>query len=508
MKYTEEDIFRKLDTDRFCYWEMTSNVKKLTQKILRTPHPIQVSTAEHDIPKSNIFQTLQNISRDWTTHKELLDELNYISKMDLPNIPFEKNDEIISFFKESTNWRVDIETQDWIKKFNKLFQFAVQYYKKRYSRADKLVIENNRFKSTNSILDFVKKTKTSKKVGLLYCTILKIWYSFEWILDFEILDDWKMLKNYFLEKYIFWDKIIPNSTFNKEKDKEKHSWSIEINNTNISFDLTIRQKSAKSIIWKQIREPNYNSIDWVKDLIWCTFFVDNEKELILLMKYVNTVVFHPQYEDGKPVNYSIEHKNLIEQDLIDKYFSNDNSKFMEILKNELRKSEQVKWNYKDIKLNWTFEYEHDWEIHHIWTEIKFVLKWQDHEKWLACHSIYEAKKVFKELTRLWIWVTDKTIDKAITNYFIDLEDDLVLKRKDKDTYFKELLKDFDLFFMKNNINQPIPKVDLTDQKGTEKLIRDLLYKYFTTILHKTIPKSSNNNIYIAQRWAHLKEVIN
>jgi len=429
-----------------------------------------------------------------------------VTVLDLFNIPYEDDASIEKFIKEKL-W-IDINTDEWIQKINYLFQKSIEFYEDRYIKSLPKKIKYKKFKNKKSVISFLKETKTNKRIWILNCAIAKVAFSIDDILKNEKIKRADLLEENFVRDYI-------NPFFQIKREfidnwwNDLKRWNVFIENNwvrkNIEFTLVLRLKKEPSIIWKQISDPMYYTTDSFKDLIWATFYVDNEEDLILLMKYVWDVI----YLD----NFTISDKNWVSIDSLNNLKIAD-CNFKEKILKELKKTDSTKKDttyseYKEIKFKWntlnSLEDSSKSSKVPIWTEIKFVINWQDNEKWLSFHPVYDYLKRFKELTRLWIPIRKIDIINYVNDFFDKLDYNLKKKNKKKSLYLEELLDSF----IKEWFEKPfddIEKARFLNSKDVEKKLAKLLYLYFESKLEKVRLKNTKKQFYVYGRALKLQNI--
>lgn len=435
-----------------------------------------------------------------------------ITVMDLFNIPYENHDEIKEFIKHRI-W-INIDTKEWIDEINKLFQESLSFYEKRYLRILPVKFKKLNFKRAESVIKFIKDTKSNKRTWILNCAIAKIAYAVDDVLSNPKVHRAEFLDRMFIEKYL-------ERPFQIEESDEKQGiiyrkWKAIISNEIVEFTMISRCKSEESIEWKQIADPKYYSVEEFKDLVWVTIYTASEKDTLLLMQFIDWYVFKSEAK--------IDNKNWISQKGINKNRDYLHKEFFEKIVTCMFLQED-KWkgsseDYKEIKLKWEAEIPREfWEdsaLYPVWTEIKFVIKWQDNEKGLSLHAIYDYIKRFRELTRLGLPIRELDIVNYVNDFFWTLSSKLEVKNKDVYYYLKELAEDLKKeWFLDENFCSKSIEAWIKDKDTPEKTIfmgvhiEELalwLYKYFKSTLIPVKVWTSKKNYYFSKRALNLSEL--
>lgn len=206
-----------------------------------------------------------------------------VTILDLFNLPFEEDEQIKKFIKDRL--KIDIDTEDWIKKINELFEKAVKLYEERYLRVLPPKIKTKKFNNKNTLITFLKETKTNKKSWLLNCAIAKIAFSMGDVLTSERIRRSAFIENQFIE-----NMTIPlQITESHEKNWVLYrKWKVVFDDNFVaSFYIIVRIKKLNSIVWKEIATPKYYAVEEFKDLVWATFYVENEESALRLMQYLD-----------------------------------------------------------------------------------------------------------------------------------------------------------------------------------------------------------------------------
>lgn len=461
---SQEDIFL----------DMTNWSIKDWDDLLKHKHPINLQTNDENEEKISIDLTI----------------------LDLFNLPYETNDEIEKFIKDRL--KINLSEKSWIEKINLLFNKALIFYRERYNRTLPAKFEKMKFWTKDSVIKFIKETKTNKRTWILNCAIAKIAYTVDDILSNEKIWRTHLLDRKFIDLYLQKPLQILES-YQDSFWNIYEKWKVIIDDKVINFSIIAREKRENSIMWKEISDPKYFSIDEFKDMVWTTFYVENETEAIKIMQYLDQMIFK--------WNADISNKNRINDS--DLKNCELNSSFLKKIKCSLWNNEWkeiTSEDYKEIKLKWFVDLPlENWENSSkisVWTEIKFVIWWHDNEKGLNLHAIYDYQKRFWELTRLWLPIREIDILNYVNNFFEKIDSILMKKNKIKEVYYEELLEGLK---KENCIDKSY--VMWKYQNENEKILALGLYKYFKSKLVQFKIKWSNKIYYMDERFLKLKKFI-
>lgn len=428
--------------------------------------------------------------REIVTHQKPLNINGVdVTIMDLFNIPLATDIGIIDFIRTRLN--IDIETQKWIDKINELFEKSKNLYEKRYLKTLPFKFNKIFFKTSIWIINFLRETKTNKSTWSLNCAISKVVFAVDDVLSNEKVRRAIFLDRQFISEHL--EKPFQIEEWYEDKNGNIYrNWKVVIDKNIINFKLIARQKWSESIIWKQLAEAKYYSVNEFKDLVWITIYIENDFEAALMMQYIDQMIYKwkaqiknkdwlnlKAVKESAYLNEKFYLKLEKETKQEDKYEDNLSEEELEF--NKRKKTTSIK--YKEIKLIWDVKLslEEWWRSskYPIWTEIKFVVGWHDNEEWISLQAIYDYFKRFRELTRLWIPIRKLDIVNYVNDFFDTIDDVLKKKNKNKSDYYVELYKDLvDLWFIENE-----PKINGNIQSN-EKIIALWLYKYFESKLAK------------------------
>ncbi|EKE27621.1 MAG: hypothetical protein ACD_3C00185G0001 [uncultured bacterium (gcode 4)] len=432
-----------------------------------------------------------------------------VTILDLFNLPLRKDEEIINFIKNRL--KIDITTEEGIKKINELVAYAIEIYENRYLRTLPVKIKNRKFRTSNAVIDFLRETKANKRSWSLNCAIAKICLAVDDIISNEKINRAEFLDNQFIKEYL--DRPFQiEEWFTDSSWNLYRTWKAVISGKVISFKLISRQKSKESLIWKVIAEPTYYSIDQVKDFVGASIYVDNNEDAELMMQYIDQVVYK---WEGK-----IKNKNALTKAWIMKN-ENLNDTFRKKILGSLKDEDKGKSEgeeefkernkkgtsakYNEVKIVWEVPLAlEEWEKSTkfmFWTEIKFIIGWHDNESWICLQPIYDYIKRPRELTRLGLPVRKLDLVKYVNDFFANIDDILKKRNKKKDIYYKELFDDLvELGYISED------EALWSNNEKNEKLLAYWLYKHFRNQLIKIKMSNSKQTYYFDERALRLRNV--
>lgn len=403
-----------------------------------------------------------------------------ITVMDLFNLPLATEDWIKDFIKKRL--RIDIDTNHWLEQINNLFEKAINLYETRYLKNLPTKFKKLKFQNSKSVIKFLLDTKNSKITWSINCAIAKVSYAIDDVLSNEKVRRAEFLDRQFISEHL--ERPFQIQEWYEDKNWNIYRiWTVVIDGKIINFKLIARQKWTESIIWKQLADAKYYSVDQFRDLVWVTIYVDEDWQAAFIMQYIDQMIYKWKSQ--------IKNKNWL--DLIavkGKVYLNEEfylklEKETKINENEETEDEKeynerkksTSKKYKEIKLIWNVELSlEQWtksSKYPIGTEIKFVVGWHDNEEGISLQSIYDYAKRFRELTRLWIPIRTIDIINYVNDFFENIDEILKKKNKDKNIYFKELFEDLlalGCIGWEEKLNGNI--------QLNEKILAIWLYKYF------------------------------
>lgn len=482
----------------------------------------QVDNIENDI-YINMTEFSSEDYREILKHSKPITLTNWIIKenvtiLDLFNIPFQKDIEIIDFIKKRT--KIDITTNEWIEEINILFQKAIDIYENRYLRIMPFKIKKKKFNTTKTIIDFLRETKTNKTSWILNCAIAKVCFAVNDLVSNEKIRRAEFLDNQFINQYL--DRPFQiEEWFTDESGNLYRKWrlSLNIKDTNdnyvkkvIDFKLISRQKSEESIIWKEIADPTYYSVMEFKDLVWATIYLDSNEEALFMMQFLDGIVYHWEWKikNKNAISHKCISENInLNRDFRFKLFSSLDFSNERPSESETEYKERSKKGttdkYREVKLVWDVELSlEEWQkstTFPVGTEIKFVIWWHDNEEGISLQPIYDYIKRFRELTRMGLPIRKLDIVKYVNDFFDNIDSILKKKNKNKEEYYKELWTDL----VELNYIDPNNELSLNNEKN-DKIIALGLYKYFRNKLVKLKMSTSKKTYYSHDRSLKLRDL--
>lgn len=431
-----------------------------------------------------------------------------VTVMDLFNIPLATDEWIKDFIKKRV-W-IDINTQDGIAQINTLFEQAKEFYESRYLKALPAKFKRIIFQNAQSIITFLRETKTSKITGSINCAIAKVSYATHDVLSNEKVRRAEFLDRQFISEHL--ERPFQIQEWYEDKNGNIYrTGTVVIDSKIINFKLIARQKGKDSIIGKQLADAKYYSVDEFKDLVGVTVYVDEDWQAAFIMQYIDQMIYKwkAQIKNKNGLDLSavkemvyLNKEFYLKLEKETKITESDDTSEEEQEFNERKKATSKK--YKEIKLVGKVELSlEEWSKstkYPIGTEIKFVVGWHDNEEGISLQSIYDYAKRFRELTRLWIPIRKLDILNYVNDFFENIDEILKKKNKDKDIYFQELFKDlFDMWYIETDF-----KLNGNPQTN-EKILALWLYKYFESKLIKVKFPNTKKIYYFDEQMLKMRD---
>ncbi len=443
-----------------------------------------------------------------------------VSILDLFNIPLTTDNEIKDFILKRIN--INIDSKECLQAINELFIQAINFYEERYFKKVPLRIKKIYFKDSKQLINFLKETKSNKASWMINCSIAKVAYAIN-----DVLNNEKIKREWFLDRQFIKEHLEkPFQISNNYEDLNWNiyrTWKVVIWERIINFKLIARQKSKESIIWKQISDVKYHSVDEFKDIVWTTIYVEKDDEAALMMQYIDQMIYEWKAEI-KNKNWmdlkKVKNTTYLEQEFYLKLEAEtkktnkktdewekeyqERAETFNLEKNPDKKLSSAK-NYREIKLVWNVDLSlEEWikaSKYPIWTEIKFVIWWHDNESGIALQTIYDYIKKFRELTRLWIPIREIDLVNYINDFFENIDFYLKKKNKEKNSYYQELLNNFiEKKYLDDNI-----KLNWNTEENEKKLALWLLNHFKANLVKIKLP-NSHKSYYFDKHILKLRDI--
>lgn len=381
---------------------------------------------------STIIENPHTLFNKWNSRKD-----NSFTIVDFSKIRFKSESVLIDFIRD--NLWLKLDNNNGVIKFNNYYKKVIKIYESRYLRKLPNSIKTKKFNNPKQILDFLKHTWIGRN-WIYICEISKLLFVYIDSLRNEVFRHLKEIHIYFINKNKLFIQINEDySEINRSQWCFTHEWRI------MNIKMLSRQKSIESIVWKLLSDPKYWSIWQINDLvaIELDINVNNKSDIIfLLQQYYMSWNFDMD-------NINIKNKRILCLNDLNEVRDQLDNQFCNWLEWELNVIERWwKWTpleYQDVKIKWKMNLERkSWLLKrnlNVWVEIKIVLNWNNNEYWLKFHPIYDYKKRFRELTRLWSYVRLKDIVNYVNDFFEKLDTYLEYKWKNRSDYLLELFTD-------------------------------------------------------------------
>ena len=417
------------------------------------------------------------------------------SILDLVDARSITDEEISDIF--SQYFKLNLSRERDFDKVNTYYGNVVQLYESRYGRPIPSNLKNKKFKSIDDIRWFLSATWKWAR-WIFRCWLAKVFLSYAKTMSevryASIEDIHEQIRFQVYRPFMINSEEVILNNWNTGS---RFSWSIGSSN----FDWYSRSKSLSSIVWKEIANIDYNTLEQQKDLHAFTFEFGDKHSLLLAMQQF--------YHSGVLDKSQIEHKYLFEEDDIDSvdWLSDE---FKTVLCQAIKKSntseEREKrrkkgtWDkYRDVKIKGTMKFtdpnNSNSKDNEAWVEVKFVLKNNHNEFWTSFHPVLDCQKRIRELLRIdwWIIRVDDIVF-LINDFFNNLDDYLWERRISREEYLRELLQDLDLLSL-------IEKSSKWNQCIDEKSLAIAFYRYLTLWLKKVkLDTKSKKHYYTTEEY--------
>ncbi len=417
---------------------------------------------------------------------------------DLSNI-WNLNDTELLKKVETVLW-VSLSEQSSIDMLNRLFWEAIKYLKEELFYTDKEIgkIKETIFFSSDDVLNFLRKTKTSR--GIINCVITKVSQAI-----YNSYSEFNMRVKTVKEKtqwVIEWKLLLPLRVEKINQDEIRGTEFIEEGNgkiMKIPYKIKRRIKSDASSTSKEIRDPKYFTIDKASDLYGMTFEVYSKDHILPLMQYISWFVF-------KRSDFEIKNdKGMFTQDEITHSLIIRDEFKTKILKGTKKRDKPESGDVQDIKLVSPFE---KWkEIENLSLEIKFVLAENRNEEGLNMHGVYNYMKKISERIRL-EWYVDHKYLELIARMFLENLENILYENslRDEKEWDSILPYKEELFRALKDTENAIPKgVRLTRNKhvisNIDKYLLEGLVVYFKSRFIAVHRGDFKNHIYYTNKRA-------
>lgn len=411
--------------------------------------------------------------------------------------------EVSKFILQHLN--IDIEIPEDLSLLNKRFQEAMDMCENRYLRKIPQSIREKKLTLEN-IPTILWSTGTTMH-WVYYCIIAKILF---WLT--HSMNDTRVSRIMAIHQHIDHQVKLPiNITKDINILTQEGEYNIEDHSYNVTYSH--RAKSSESVAWKMIGNIEYKTVDNFYDLHWHTIEIDSDEPT----PYIK--LLEDYYLKWKDIatEFEIENKDLLTFQNVEQVKNSIwlDMEFYNFILVALAKSEKKtnnkknwwKWvgkTYQDIKIKAKLPTKDPrWDTYpdiYSWVELKLVKKWNINEYWLAMHSIFDYKKRFREINRLWSYIRRADILHFVNDFFHTLDDILNHKWIDRYVYLGELFEDLKKEW---SIWDDI-EFNFTDA-NLEKKIAEWLFKHFEKDLIKTKATKRSKSIFYVHKY-YLKDV--
>ena len=375
---------------------------------------------------------------NWMVLNKLdLFNLKWIDDNDLENLLNDllknKKEKIIGKEWEILERQITIDMPEWINIMNYLFHKSLDFFQnnlkwrliREYSNAWK-----EYFKTKDDVIKFLKDTQKWIKRSQMNCSIAKIAYSIN-----EIIDNPELIELDNKAQYLLQRKVLPwviVDDFDSLLNFWISKWRTIVKWKTVEFNIRYRSKSWDSSSSKIIKDPSYLKWTDIKDSLWIELEVDTEENIVLLLEHFYFKIFWKTHDDLS-IRYDLnEFKNkwIITKDLINNMEAEwlIEPDFLKILSQiDYSPKSMQNLDYKDAKIVWNVELpidldDEDSAFRKHWVEFRCILVWNTNEEWLADHRVLEIWKIILMWIRLRWYITDFFVKYLINDLLDDNKD--------------------------------------------------------------------------------------
>lgn len=439
----------KVDKEKEIMDYLKLSVPEMVQKLLFKDYWIEINT--------KLVNKLDIFNLKWLSDLEIEKLLNkFLSK---------KNKEVILEEKVLYD-KLTIDDEEAIDYFNFIFKKALRFYENdlKWKLPTKYKNEKVVFNNKEDIIKFLKDTSKWIQSSQFNCTMAKISYAVNEIIDLpELLElDRKSI-------YLAKEKIIP-STIIDDYDMLVNfwntTWKVIVLWKIINFKIRMRWKEVKSWIFKILKDEKYLKWNDLNDAIWLEFEIEDRENALLLLSYFYNIIFYKKEDDWEIVNTinSFKNKWIITKEIIEKLETEKliSWEFLNLVKNlNFKPNPMQNIDYKDAKIIWEVDLPINLndntsqkKAHSV--ELRVILVWNINEEWLSDHRILDIWKIILTWIKLKWYITEPFM-KHLINDLLNANKDLDEKfgKNEILNYFKSKLVeverkwDWKIFTIKN-----------------------------------------------------------
>lgn len=348
--------------------------------------------------------------------------------------------------------KTSIDDKEWIDFFNSIFLKALRFYKDelKWTIPKKYTDKKHFFRNKNDLIAFLKETQKWTLTSQFNCSISKVIYAINEIIDTPELLELDKKSLYLVKEKISHSIMIDD--YESLKNFWISWWKVVVSDKIINFKMRIRGKEEKSWAIKILKDESYLKWKDLLDAIWIEFEVENKKDALLILFYLYHTVFHKEIHTWEIVNTIKKFKNkwIISKELIQEL---ENQKliywdFLEIIKKlDYSPNPMQNNDFQDVKYIWEVDIPENLsdenspkKPHSV--ELRAILVWNLNEEWLSDHRILHTWKIILSWIRLKWYITEPFI-KYLINILLEENNDLDKKfRKNEilDYYTSKLME--------------------------------------------------------------------
>lgn len=417
--------------------------------------------------------------------------LKYLTRIPR-TITSKKDEELMKKLWQDTSTILEYQQMKYI---NTLYKKAIEYMgKKLFYWKELSNLRNRKFNNWQEVIKFIQETRLVK--WRIKCSIIKMMLivadSYE---EFNpIITEIKKLTSEIVDS-----KLKLPIEVEEENERWQIRWQRYIANEHVKFIIHRREKSDESNAEKELKDPNYFTVDRIWDMYWVHFEVDKKEHIPLLMEYIASKIF----PDGE--EYVIKNKWLFNKNELEELNLPISLDFKEKLFSSLWDSK--KWNttkwYKEIKIASPIEKKDQSKNKSI--EIQFSVSKNINETWIQMKWVREFLDRLDQRIRLEQCISPKIIEIAIDEFIFDMQKILngAIKRENKniDEYKIELFRG-----LRNESYIENIRLNKHTKSNIDKYIKRWLMNYYRDKLRPIKIGWEWKTRYTNSRWVELSKL--
>lgn len=425
------------------------------------------------------------------------------SIMDLRSIRM-RNDMWIKEFISRNFW-INLDKRDGLIVFNRLYKESITLYEERYLRQVPKSLRELEFNSIKDIRNFLSTT-WEWLLGIYKCDLAKVFFSYAKSQNSQRYKSIKHIHEAISSRVFRWLALDFDSPVNiswSEIMNSRFSWMFWEWERFVWFD---RYKSISSIVWKEIANVRYNSLEDFRDLHWFTFRVQSKDGVLLFLNYLlkNNIIDNI---DGIDVSFMFTKEDIWESHILSGESKRTILRFIDDIEPDDKRRE--KWTskrYSACSVKWKMKFKNPNDERAVeeftWVEFKIELDTNENEYGTSFHGILDIIKVFRELTRLSWVIRFKDVVNQVNHFFGTLKSKLKEKWKVLWEYLDELYNDL----VEQNFQSQVTNWhELSPQRKIELLERSLLRYVIDDLVPVKLNKRKRNVYFVHRNYLKQSE---